>query len=735
MHERALSHPLIREAAVTPFSHTLVHRLRRRPRVLVALVATLALSGAGVVTAVQAQAAVDYTQGVTQLNATQAKIWFTPTVPSTLVDVHYTFPGQSQQDFRMTNNGGTWEKTILQQLATGTVVTYWFTFNKNGANQADTPHFTYTHGGGTNPPPPPPPGPPPPPPSGGSCATADYTCGVTTVSASQSKVSFKPTITSTLVDLHFVPAGQSQQDFRMTNNAGTWEWTVGGLAGGQVVAYWFTFNKNGANQADTVHYTFTQGGGCTTDCGGGGNQVATPVLSTEPGVYNGGVAVYLTDATPGAVIHYALGGATPTAASPVAGGPISITTTQTLKVIATKAGMTNSAVAGGLYTVGTGSCGTTCGGGGTGTFPLVLTNNTGGTWNSNQIYFTVIGQAVEGQWSYLKPNGTWTHINFADTDAPGHLTKRGVNYPNMSFTMAQAGRVNVPTSTRGGRIYVSIGSPVYIPVSKDNAGWGGPDLRNDKDPNLDVIFDWYEFTYIFGQVAYGGNTTQVDMFSFPMTVRLQQASSGYDSTLGMTQTRAQVMSGYQAAVGPAYRGQVNRFRIVAPRTSSDFQPGGAQGNLMQAYIDQVWSKFTAQPWSEVHDGRTYRGQISGGVLTGTKDDGTPFHVAKPTSTQVFECSGPLALPNEQGGSDVIREVGRDFCAAFNRGVALNPADWYNPAKYYVTAPYNDYAKYLHQISLGGKAYAFAYDDVNNQSSVQILGNNNPPTALTLAIGW
>ena len=31
--------------------------------------------------------------------------------------------------------------------------------------------------------------------------------------------------------------------------------------------------------------------------------------------------------------------------------------------------------------------------------------------------------------------------------------------------------------------------------------------------------------------------------------------------------------------------------------------------------------------------------------------------------------------------------------------------------------------------------AFPYDDVNDQSSVQILGNSNPPTDLTLGIGW
>jgi hypothetical protein len=35
-----------------------------------------------------------------------------------------------------------------------------------------------------------------------------------------------------------------------------------------------------------------------------------------------------------------------------------------------------------------------------------------------------------------------------------------------------------------------------------------------------------------------GNTTQVDQFGLPLTVRLQQASSGYDKKTGITLSRA-----------------------------------------------------------------------------------------------------------------------------------------------------------------------------------------------------
>jgi hypothetical protein len=195
------------------------------------------------------------------------------------------------------------------------------------------------------------------------------------------------------------------------------------------------------------------------------------------------------------------------------------------------------------------------------------------------------------------------------------------------------------------------------------------------------------------------------------------------------------MSGYQSAVGPAYRGLANQYRIIAPRTAAAFKPGGAQANYFQAAIDQAWNYYAAHTWIENDNGQVYTGRVANGVLTGTKNDGTAFSVPKPTSTQVVECSGALAVPPP--ATDTTRAVGRDFCAAFNRAVALatDTADWKNPAKYYLTNPKNDYAAYFHSISIDHRSYAFAYDDVNDQSSVKIIGNSNPPSLLTLGIGW
>ncbi|MEV4517009.1 chitobiase/beta-hexosaminidase C-terminal domain-containing protein, partial [Dactylosporangium sp. NPDC049525] len=100
-------------------------------------------------TAGPAAAAADYTQSVTQLNATQAQISFTPTTPARYVDVHYLSPSSGQQNFRMTNTAGTWQRTV-SSLPSGFVLEYWFTYEKGGP-QFDTPHFFYTHGSTTSP--------------------------------------------------------------------------------------------------------------------------------------------------------------------------------------------------------------------------------------------------------------------------------------------------------------------------------------------------------------------------------------------------------------------------------------------------------------------------------------------------------------------------------------------------------------------------------------------------------
>ena len=73
-----------------------------------------------------------------------------------------------------------------------------------------------------------------------------------------------------------------------------------------------------------------------------------------------------------------------------------------------------------------------------------------------------------------------------------------------------------------------------------------------------------------------------------------------------------------------------------------------------------------------------------------------------------------------------------MCAALNRRVFANPADWYRPAAFYPAGQRaNWYAKFWHDHSIDQLAYGFAYDDVGGFSPSL---HTRAPTTVTYTIG-
>ena len=79
--------------------------------------------------------------------------------------------------------------------------------------------------------------------------------------------------------------------------------------------------------------------------------VATPEFSVASGAVNSGTSVTITCATEGANIYYTIDGSNPTASSTEYTAAISVTPPMTLKAIAVKDGMNDSAVASVSYTI------------------------------------------------------------------------------------------------------------------------------------------------------------------------------------------------------------------------------------------------------------------------------------------------------------------------------------------------------------------------------------------------
>jgi hypothetical protein len=81
------------------------------------------------------------------------------------------------------------------------------------------------------------------------------------------------------------------------------------------------------------------------------NGVATPVLSPAGGTFGGLVTVSASTATTGATIRYTTNGTDPTATSTLYSGPLTLTSTATVKARAFKTGLIDSGVATGAFTV------------------------------------------------------------------------------------------------------------------------------------------------------------------------------------------------------------------------------------------------------------------------------------------------------------------------------------------------------------------------------------------------
>lgn len=78
---------------------------------------------------------------------------------------------------------------------------------------------------------------------------------------------------------------------------------------------------------------------------------ATPTFSLAPGTYPMAQTVTIGDATSGATIYFTTNGTTPTTASTIYAGPITVTATETVQAIALAIGYTQSAVGSAAYTI------------------------------------------------------------------------------------------------------------------------------------------------------------------------------------------------------------------------------------------------------------------------------------------------------------------------------------------------------------------------------------------------
>lgn len=182
---------------------------------------------------------------------------------------------------------------------------------------------------------------------GGTGATqgVDYAGGVATFWLARDAAS------TAWADLHF-DAGSGQQNVRTAYNSVTQRFEhKAALPAGATVKLSFTWFANGSGAADGPVLVVVLGGGGGGG-GGTGGTAAAPVFSVPGGSYTSAQQVTISSTTPGASIRYTVDGSTPGSMSPLYTGPVTLSSSLTLKALALAGGMLDSPVTSARYTIG-----------------------------------------------------------------------------------------------------------------------------------------------------------------------------------------------------------------------------------------------------------------------------------------------------------------------------------------------------------------------------------------------
>jgi hypothetical protein len=221
-----------------------------------------------------------------------------------------------------------------------------------------------------------------------------------------------------------------------------------------------------------------------------------------------------------------------------------------------------------------------------------------------------------------------------------------------------------------------------------------------KPKNFDdrtTYWDFIEYNYAKG--TWYGNTTQVDAFCIPLTIELGKHK------VGITESRSKLFEAFRKECPKEFKDCVKGDLWILSPHRAGFDKNGPHAKYFDSYVDEVWAMYAQE--KKTPSGK-FTGKVVQGALTFTPVDGgakakSLTCARKPTTQEILLGTGVLAT-NPQ------------FCAAFNRHVAADPADWKTPAKFYQAEPCNWYSKFLHEHSIDNRAYGFCYDDASEQAA-------------------
>ncbi|MEU1259034.1 beta-1,3-glucanase family protein [Streptomyces chartreusis] len=347
-----------------------------------------------------------------------------------------------------------------------------------------------------------------------------------------------------------------------------------------------------------------------------------------------------------------------------------------------------------------------------GSLPLTIVNGSGSFDDAN-VHLYIVGNQ-DGKQVRLTPEGTLAPIALSDNGSDG--------FTDYAISLS-GGETRLSLPYMSGRIYVALGEKLKFKAVADgngNAALQYPAGWVESDPNYPVLHDCAEFTYNASGMFC--NTTMVDMFSVPMSIRLTGARD---------QTTGKLKAGGRAAAFAAVREAeafarlvVDDTRIIAPGHGLD--AGLFSKDYFAPYIDEVWSTYTGRDLTVTTNAGKFTGRVRGDRFT--FDGPAQVSFGKPSTRDVLFCDGNLAAPNDGTTGPVAAVLG----AGFNRSTLLSHPEQptTDPATFYGTDLTNHYAGAMHTATEDGKAYGFAFDDVADFASYI---QDTAPTGITLTL--
>ncbi len=348
-----------------------------------------------------------------------------------------------------------------------------------------------------------------------------------------------------------------------------------------------------------------------------------------------------------------------------------------------------------------------------GKLPLTVVNKTGSYGNSSVHVYIVGNQG--GRQVRVTPDGTLAPISLSDNGPDG--------FTDYAIPLAGSGDTTLSLPFMSGRIYVALGAKLKFKAVTDgngNAALQYPAGWVSSDPSYSVLHDCAEFTY--NSSGMYCNTTMVDMFSVPLSIRLTGAK---DQTTGTLRDggRAQVFAAVKAV--PEFAPlAVDNLRVIAPGHGVD--AGVFAHDYFDPYINEVWSTYAGRDLTVTTNAGSFTGRVNGDRLTFNGPASVSF--GKPSTRDVLYCDGALAAPNDGTTGPVAAVLGAGFNRSTLVGDSAQPTT--DPTGFYQASVTNHYAKAIHAATADGKAYGFAFDDVAGFASYI---QDNAPTGINLTL--